>query len=192
MLKRVLIFSFLMIFVIGATAFAAPDRVNHVDVGLNGAWTSNDHNMDDSGLVGATVSYGVTPYVALGIESSWQEASGAFGAEDIGAATILGDIILRAPQVHESLVPYGVLGLGYLGAYVTDESGDAATDNGDDVDDGGFAWKLGGGADWFINPNWIANVEISYTDSDPDLPGSSQGSNGVSYWAFGGGLKYAF
>jgi opacity protein-like surface antigen len=172
----------------------APDRVGRVDWGLGVAASSNDANMDDGAFYSTALSYGVHPNVALGVEAGWQEEDGAYNEESIGMALILGDIIARVPTVHDNLVPYGVLGLGYGHVYVTDEEGAAAgvpTLNADDIDDGGFAWKLGGGIDWFLDANWILNLEFAYWDTSADLYGSSIG-NDPDFWTVGAGVKFAF
>ena len=161
----------------------APDRVGRWDLGVGISAAMND-GADDSSFISATISYGVTPYIGIGIEGGWQEADGASGNETIGYVPILADIILRIPTVHEAIVPYGVLGLGGAGVY-------AERDNADDTDDTGFAWKLGGGIDWFINNNWIFNFEFAYWDIDVDLPATSLGSD-TNFWTIGVAIKYLF
>ena len=109
---------------------------------------------------------------------------GQLADDDLGVVPVLADIIIRIPTVHEAMVPYGVLGLGGAGVYVE-------RDNQDDVDDTAFAWKLGGGFDWFINTNWIFNFEFAYWDADVDLPGT-EADNGYDWWTVGVSLKYVF
>ena len=171
-------------------AVLAPDRVGHVDWGIGIAGAFND-TADDTYFVSTSIAYGVTPYIALGVEAGWQESDGAASDETVGWVPILADIIVRVPTIHESLVPYGILGLGVGGVYVTDDNGSGPTNNGDDSDDTGFAWKLGAGVDYFINPNWIFNFEFAYWDIDVDLPRTSVG-DAVSFWTVGVALKYLF
>lgn len=171
-----------------ATTAIAPDRVGRWDMGLFAAWAGNS-DADDTGFFGANVAYGVTPWIALGLEAGWQEAEVEDGlGQDLGLVPIMADIIIRVPSVHETLVPYGVLGLGVIGAYVNNENN--ATANGDDVDDVSFGWKLGLGADWFINDHWIMNFEWAYYMSDPDLPRTAVSD--VDFWTLGAGLKYIY
>lgn len=167
---------------------SAPDRVGRFDwgVGVSGAF---NENVDDAVFLSTAIAYGVTPYIAIGVEAGWQEADGA-DDETVGFVPILADIIVRIPNIHESIVPYGVLGLGGAGVYVTDDDGEGSS-NGDDSDDTGFAWKLGAGFDWFIDSNWIFNFEFAYWSIDVDLPLTSVGSD-ASYWTLGVGLKYLF
>jgi hypothetical protein len=167
----------------------APDRVGHWDLGVGIAASMND-GADDSSFISAATSYGVTPYLAIGVEGGWQEADGDAADETIGYVPILADFIVRIPTVHEAIVPYGILGLGVAGVYVEDSDGSGRS-NGYDSDDTGFAWKLGAGFDWFLNTNWIFNFEFAYWSADVDLPATSFGSD-ASFWTIGVGLKYMF
>ncbi len=160
----------------------APDRVGKWDLGLGIAAGMNDE-VDDGAFVYGQISYGVTPYIGLGIEAGWQEADGSAG-ETFGVVPVMADIILRIPTVHEALVPYGILGLGGAGVY-------AELDNQDDVDDTAFAWKLGAGADYFINPNWIFNFEFAYWSAGVTLPNTAI-TDDFDWWTVGVSLKYVF
>jgi opacity protein-like surface antigen len=169
---------------------AAPDRVGHIDWGISAAGAFNDGGTDDTAFYSTAISYGLTPYFAIGVEGGYQEADAAED-ESVGTGGALADLILRIPNVHPDLVPYGVLGLGWLGSFVEDEDGVAPNNNGDDVDDSGFGWKIGGGFDWFFNPNWALNFEVAYYDaSDVDLAPSSVTDS--SWVTVGGGLKFVF
>ena len=161
----------------------APDRVGHWDLGLGVAAGMND-SADDAAFVYGQVSYGVTPFIGLGVEAGWEEADLGNGNDTVGAVPILADIILRIPTIHESLVPYGILGLGGAGVYVE-------RDNRSDLDDTGFAWKLGAGADWFINDHWIFNFEFAYWNADVSLPTTVIGED-FDWWTIGVALKYVF
>lgn len=161
----------------------APDRVGHWDLGVGVAASMNDDGVDDSYFISVNTAYGVTPYLAIGVEGGWQEADGD-AAETIGYVPILADFILRVPTVHEAIVPYGILGLGGAGVYVE-------KDNADDSDDTGFAWKLGAGFDWILNTNWAFNLEFAYWSVDVDLPATSFGSD-ANFWTIGVGIKYLF
>jgi opacity protein-like surface antigen len=183
-----------LVLLAGSYAFAAeaPDRVGHWDLGVLGAGTSNDGNVDDSGWAQANLSYGVTPWIALGVEGGWQETDTNNMTEELGIVGVMGDIIVRHPYLHDQLVPYGVLGLGVIGAYLSNEPPTNSSQQGDDVDDTAFGWKLGGGLDWFLNDNWVVNFEVAYWDGDVDLPGTSVADDDISFWTFGGGLKFVF
>ena len=161
----------------------APDRQGRWDLGIGVAAGMND-SADDAAFVYGQISYGVTPYIGLGIEAGWEEADSSINSDSIGVVPVLGDIILRIPNLHEALVPYGILGLGAAGVY-------ASRDNLDDVDDTGFTWKLGAGADWFMNSNWILNFEFAYWNADVKLAGTSA-NDGFDWWTVGMALKYVF
>ena len=194
MKKRVFFLALLLVCAMPVVAFAAaPDRVGHLDIGVSGGGAFNDGNVDDSGYVQTALSWGVFPWLGIGVEGAWQEADGA-SDETVGRADVLADFIFRAPTPNvlgEDIVPYGIVGLGAQGQWVEDSDGVAPNNNGDDVDDTVFAWKLGLGADWFFNPNWALNVELSWIFADPDLPGSSVDGDGDSF-NIGGGIKYVF
>lgn len=162
----------------------APDRQGKWELGMGVAAGFND-KADDSVFVGGEISYGVTPYIGLGVEAGWMEADGDTSAEDtVGVVPVMADIYLRIPTVHESLVPYGVLGLGGVGVYVE-------RDNLDDVDDTAFGWKLGAGLDYFVDPNWIINLEFAWWSASIELPTTSIGDD-YDWWTIGVSLKYVF
>ena len=167
----------------GESGVLAPDRVGHWDLGIGVAAGMNDA-ADDSVFIYGQASYGVTPYIGLGIEAGWEEADGERNNETVGVVPIMADIIIRVPTVHEALVPYGILGLGGADVYVD-------RDNLDDDSDTGFAWKLGAGFDYFINTNWIFNFEFTYWSTDVDIANTSV-DDGFDWWTIGVALKYVF
>ena len=174
-----------------ASVLAAPDRAGRWDIGLVTGGAFNDKSaIDDTGYLGANVSYGVTPEIAVGVEGGWQEAgTNADNEESIGVGNIMGDVIYRVPTVQGAFVPYAVLGLGLAGTYVTNEDGTGPKEGADDYDTS-FAWKLGGGVDWFFQTDWALNLELAYTDTRPSLPRASVRSS--SYWTLTGGIKRIF
>ncbi len=191
MLKRGLMIFSAFIFAASSLAYAghskgttmAPDRVGRYDWGVGIAGLTADE-ADTAAFISTAVSYGVTPYVGVGVEGGWAESDGSDSNDTIGVVPILVDLIIRIPTVHETIVPYGILGLGGAGVYVQ-------RDNRDDVDDTSFAWKLGAGADWFINSNWLFNFEFAYWGVSADLPGTSI-TDDYDFWTVGVGLKYLF
>ena len=168
---------------------AAPDRVGRWDLGMfmGGAFNAD---ADTTGFFGGQVAYGVTPWIALGLEAGWQEGQVSADADqDLGMVPILADFIVRFPNVNQTLVPYGVLGLGVIETYVTDNNG-SGSNNGKDSHDTAFGWKLGAGADWFLNENWIMNFELAYYDASAKLSNSAAGS--YNFWGLTVGLKYLY
>jgi opacity protein-like surface antigen len=190
MLKRLMLTLTAILVAAGSVWAAAPDRVNRLEIGVSGGGAFNESGLDDAGYAQANVAYGVHRNIAIGVEGGWQEGdTDALNEESIGIGLVLADIIVRCPDVHDALVPYFVVGLGGAGAYATNENGTGAL-QGDDSDDTAFAWKLGGGLDWFINPNWVINFEVGWVDLDVELQtASTQPSEMLTVT---GGLKFVF
>ncbi|MCG3176554.1 MAG: hypothetical protein MOGMAGMI_01512 [Candidatus Omnitrophica bacterium] len=184
-MKKISVLAMVMMFGISGSALAtAPDRVGKVDLGGYVAGAFNDNSIDDAAYVGLNMSYGVTPWIALGVEGGWQQGEHESEPGEVGIANIMGDVILRWHIEGQEFVPYGVLGLGAASGY-------ASIEDRDDRDDSAFAWKLGGGVDWFVNSNWALNFEASWTDPG-DLPSGSTANDDLDYVAVGGGIKYLF
>lgn len=177
-----------------AGADAAQDRAGKIDIGGSAAGAFNDTDADDDLWVGANASYGINSWLAIGVEGGWQDASMGNVDSHLGVATIMGDIILRSPVYWDNTVFYAIGGLGVLAAWVEDEFGFHPRDNGDDVDDAGFAGKLGLGVDWFLSDNWILNFEAAYVaSSDIELTGTElAGEDNIAFGTVGGGIKYVF
>lgn len=170
-------------------AGAAPDRFGKFDLGVNVSGAFNENTAEDDGWVGLSLSYGVLNWLAIGVEGGWQDANTSSPGEELGVATLMGDVILRLPIEDWPFVPYGVVGLGMMAAYITDEEGVAPTDNGDDVDDKTFAMKYGIGFDFWFQDVWYLNFEAAFYDGGPDLPNSSIAGDDVEFWTVGGGAK---
>lgn len=192
-MRKLALLSFIALFC-SVSAWAAPDRVNRVDWGVHGGGAFND-NVDDTGYVATNLSYGVNPWIGVGVEGGWQESDGT-DVEEVGNAWILGDILVRWPdhpwKSIENLCPYMVVGLGGGWTYVVNEPS-TATQDGDDDDDSGFMWKIGTGFDWFLDSNWVVNFEVAWYDGDDmALPGSSVDADDQSFFTVGAGIKYVF
>lgn len=168
-------------------AFAAPDRVGRVDLGFNVSAALNDGDVDDTAYFGLNASYGIMPWLALGVSGGWQEGDldNTQFPGDVGIANVMADIILRHQTPDSPYVPYAVLGLGGVGAYLDQE-------NQNDDDDTTFGIKLGLGVDYFINDNWALNLEGAYVIADNDLRNDRNVVDGTDYATFGGGAKYVF
>lgn len=164
-----------------AVSTKAPNREGRWDIGIMGAGAFNK-DFDDGAYVQTQVSYGVTPWIGVGLEVGYQKNDGSWDGETVELLPVLIDCIVRVPTLHESIVPYGVFGLGIMGAWVTN-------DNTNDVDSTGLVWKLGLGADWFFHPNWIAYVEAAYFNGDHKFYDRSSVED-VDFGTFGGGIKY--
>lgn len=185
---------FLALLLMGGAAHAEPlagefDRTGRLDLGIEGGGAFVDaESIDDNGWIQANASWGVNDWLAIGVSSGWTETDNDFGGQT-GIAEVMGDIIVRW-QHHpwnQNLVPYGVLGLGSMWSY-------AEVDGQDDADDSTFAWKLGGGLDWWINNNWILNFEVAYHDATDDLPVNHLRTqdDSIGFTTVTGGLKFVF
>lgn len=161
------------------------DRTNRNDFGVQLAGGFSNEEIDDAFYVGASYSHGMNPWWALGIEAGWQESDfDTNNDNDLSMVTVFGDIIGRINPENSPVVPYGVLGLGVLHAY-TDT-------NSNDDDETAFAAKFGLGVDWFLDRNWILNVEGAYIATGADIRNGTANTENLDHWRFGGGLKYAF
>jgi opacity protein-like surface antigen len=190
MFKRIALFSLVMVLACASAFAAAPDRINKVDWGIEGGGAFPGDNLDSAGYIQTNMSYGLTEWVAIGVEGGWWEANtDAANNESIGVGQILADVILRIPTLHDQLVPYGILGLGYAGTYMQNEPS-TPQQEGADNDDSSFALKIGGGLDWFVDANWILNFELAWNSNSPSLPqASTQDSDAMTVT---GGVKYLF
>ena len=187
---------FLSLIVVATAAYATPDRVGKIDIGFNVSGAiPRDGDVDGAAYLGGSLAYGVTDWLALGVESGWV----GFGESDSGinidenAIPVFGDIILRVPT-QSAAKPYGLVGLGVIFWDVSSNISNVTVDV-----DTAFAAKFGGGVDWFVNDNWALNFEASYVVSSTDATarntttGASISTSGdTDYWTVGGGLKYLF
>lgn len=190
-------FAALLLTIMTTAAYAAPDRVGKTDIGFNVSGAiPRDSGVDGAVYLGGSLAYGVTDWLALGIESGWTRFSASDSGVTVDQDTIplFGDIILRVPTGESQLKPYGIIGLGVL--FI-----DASTNvsNVSIQADTSFAAKFGAGLDWFVNDHWAINFETSYVVSDVNgtvtnnSTGASLSANGDSdYWMIGGGVKYLF
>ena len=208
-MKKVLGILFLVLLV-PAVAFAAPSRVGRTDIGLDisGA-ISTDSDLNTTVAVSGNSSYGVNEWLAIGVSFGWQN----FGEDDVttGGVTIPGpditayplfaDFIFRMPATADKACqPYAVLGLGAIFWDVQDVTASNGVNIESDIDTS-LGVKIGGGADYFLNDNWILNVNANYVFSDADISATAS-AGGVSvsavetldldYWTVGAGIKYLF
>lgn len=196
----------------GQIAYAAPDRVGKIDVGINVSGAiPTDAEADGGVAVGGDMAYGVNKWFAVGFSAGWQgtklksvtDGVVTIAGTDVNGVPIFGELILRLPIENQQFVPYGLVGLGTVIWSVDDTT---ATDGIHTAKVGvkannAFAVKLGGGFDWFLNNNWILNFDAAYVFDRADVTGTVT-SGGLSasatehqkldYWTIGGGVKYLF
>ena len=126
------------------------------------------------------------------------DASGnKISAGKVQAVPSFADIIFRSSSLHESLVPYGVLGLGGIITHrVTIQDLSGGTLHVKSTND--FAVKLGLGLDWFYRSDWVFNLEFNYvyTGASVDVINNSTGlaltNENIDYWFIGLGTKHLF
>ena len=208
MLRRFTLVTLLLL--LTSTVSFAQDRTGKVDIGVNLSAVDPDNGDYDTGFyAGGTLAYGLSEWLALGIEAGHAEIEPDFGSTssitggDISAIPLLADIILRL-RTNESLDLYGVVGLGVLFVDSDDISGTVSgVPFNIDVDaDNAFAVKVGGGADWFLNEHWILNFEVSYVFAETDIDTTTNVAGlslpiqlndvELDYLQIGGGIKYVF
>ena len=209
---RKLVMMVMVLMLVSAVSYAAPDRTGTVDVGINVSGAiATDSDINSTVYVGGNIAYGVNQWLAVGFEGGWQTHSSndatdsgitLFGP-DFTAIPLFGDIIVRVPIENQQITLYGIVGLGTVIWDVDDASFNVAGVGGTVKTkvDSTFATKAGGGFDWFINKNWIVNFEAAYVFNRPDVT-STASIGGVSvsavdntkldYWTVGGGVKYLF
>jgi outer membrane protein W len=206
-MQRSVVLAALLVFLMPAVAFAAPDREGKWDMGFNlsGAMPDDDE-LEGAVYAGGQVSYGITPWIALGGEIGGtsfdqDDDSQSLGFTDLGELTavpVMVNTIFRANLENQAFVPYGVVGLGVI-FWNFDESDQLDAAAVEANVDASFGAKLGGGVDWFVNDNWIANFEGSYYFNDADVKLELNGVRvgavddvDTSFWLIGGGAKYVF
>lgn len=187
-----------------SAAFAEVERVGEVEVGLNvSAALSPENETSDSVYVGGNLAYGVTEWVALGISGGWKESNlevdvnqQKLDSGDLRALPLFGEVIIRIPAAPQtSFHPYLVGGIGGVFWHLDESSQLKSQGLSSDVENG-FAFKLGGGLDWFVNDRWLVFFEAAYIVSDADVrvrnaAGADVGeSNDIDFWTVGGGIKY--
>ena len=196
----------LSVSLLSLSAYAAPDRAQKWDTGLiigGLSPVSADGSLEP--YWGGNFSYGINSWSALGMSVGAadfklkvvDDSGNKISAGKMQSFPIFVDIIFRASSLHESLVPYAVLGLGGIVTHKLtsrDLSGGALHIKSSDD----FAAKLGLGVDWFYKSDWIFNLEFNYvyTGAGVDVIRNSDGlaltNENIDYWFLGVGAKHLF
>lgn len=197
-----------MIFLWPASATAAPDRSGEWDAGIKiGGVLPSSTEGSNVAFIGGDIAYGINEWSAIGFSTGWTDAKlRVQNGRDVevnggkyGMLPLFADLILRAPTpVHyDYLSPYGVLGLGTIVTHRLTTQ-DLANYNLTSSIDSGLAFKLGLGLDWFMNSNWIFNMELSYIFSGVTVNIINPSNNAtidskdLDYLYLGVGLKYLY
>src|SRR3989338_284429 len=105
-MKRAVMLYILAFLMMPITVYAAPDRTGKLDAGVNVSGAiQTDSDLDSTIYVGGTLAYGVSPWLALGVESGWMESGAELDlgnglkveAGDLTGIPLFGDIIVRVP-----------------------------------------------------------------------------------------------
>ena len=189
-------------------AHAAPDRSGQWDMGIKiGGVLPADTQGSNVTFLGGEAAYGINEWAAVGFSTGWTTAKlrvqnskdTEINGGKYSMLPLFADLILRTPTpIHyDYLSPYGVLGLGTVVTHRLTTQDLANFGLGSKVD-ASLAFKLGLGLDWFLNSNWIFNMELSYIFSGVtvDILSNSNDakvdSKNLDYLYIGIGAKYLF
>ena len=186
------------------------DRTGKFEVGVDIAGTVlMDHMIGSAPFVGGKFAYGINKWLAIGFSAGWHNhgsddinAEGVtFFGPDLTGIPLFGELILRLPPINDRAEFYGVAGFGTV-LWDMDNTTDTIGTKYVMKISNPFALKLGGGMDFFLNKNWIFNIESSYIFDRPDLKviahnGTTSFAENINhvkldYWTAGGTLKYLF
>ena len=181
--------------------FAAPEEMTgKTDLTVDGfADIYKDSSQDAALNLMYRLAYNVNDNFAVGVESGYyfdsKSSIGGINLGDLNGIPLFGDLIVRFPN-QSSVEPYGVLALGAI-FWNFDESSLVKSAGVTASVDTGFAAKLAGGVDWFMNDHWAVNVEGGYIFSNATATVSGGGASisdksDMDHWVVGGGLKYVF
>ena len=206
MKKIIILFTGFLFF--SLNTYAAPDRTGQWDMGIKigGALPASTQGSNVTYL-GGDFAYGINNWAAVGASTGWTDAKlrtvNGRGVEinggKYGMLPLFLDIIYRAPTPahYDYLSPYGVLGIGTVVTHKLSTQDLANYNLGSKVNSG-LAFKLGLGLDWFLNTNWIFNMELNYVFSGVTVDIVNTGTNAtidskdLDYLYIGVGSKYLF
>ena len=203
-MMRTIVVVLAVFFISSTSAFAMSDRVGKMDAGFQiGGLLATDDNVDAGAYYGATFSYGIYPWFAIGVEGGCEDSKTNFSAGSttyeagLSRIPLFFDLIFRYGKPENDFVPYSVLGLGGVFTSVHG-AGTLNTDNKKLEADSSFAAKFGLGLDWKVSDHWMLNVEGSYVWAAEDAEIKDRtsfalvDSANLDYWTITGGAKYLF
>lgn len=194
-----------VLFVFLAAVSTSHAYMEHADitkrwgVGFNLSGSVPSSNSADPGMSPVVnFNYGIIDHIALQVELGYTEMNyEALGIDfgDVQGVPLVFSVQWRYPFLFSSTpaTAYAVTGFGTI-FWEFDNTGDsrAAVTEVEDA----FVFKLGGGVDFFVTDNWVANVEGSYYFSDTTVSlvdaGGSKVEAETDFWRIGGGAKYFF
>lgn len=126
------------------------------------------------------VGYRVLPWLAAEGEFEWLSEADV-NVSGFGSLATLESWILtanaKAYPITGRFQPFGLLGIGYMNAELSAL--------GFSQDEGGFAARFGGGVDYYITPNIVGSLDVSYV-----LPTGN--IEDIDFVSIGWGFAYRF
>lgn len=178
------------------------DERGYINLSIYGAGVfPNDDDVDEELYLGGRITYDILDYVEIGVEAGWVEYKvddgAGIDAGDITGVPILGVIILKYPieATDDRLVPFAVVGAGVV-LWSFDESSLLDVNGISVTGDESFAFKVGGGFDYYLTDNMAVFFEGSYMWSEYDVSISAGGAVvgttlDTDAMFIGGGLKFS-
>jgi opacity protein-like surface antigen len=202
-IKQVLVVGMLLIGMLGPSAWAADNDKNWTFGFRVGPAFYTQDVLDESlfGEVSSSVGpalnfqalYGISKNIAIGLAIEWQQHSISIDspAVDLGSintVSLLPTIEIR-PGRYGKFMPYGTLAFG---VNVNSFSEDDALSGVDVEMDDTFAFRIGGGADYFVTPHLALNAELAWKMNDGDftVPGGGSGEFNASSMLVLFGIRY--
>jgi Outer membrane protein beta-barrel domain len=188
---------------LNASAFEPVELDEKWNLGVNAqAVIPKDDAFDNGFNVQGLLSYDVMDFIAIGLDVGWTTYDINDGGIDFGSVNsilILGDIILKYPmEVGDDfvLVPFLINGFGGVITNV-DESSTVTSVGGSFEVENSFAYKLGGGFDFYFNEMIAVTFETSYLFNNADWTAkvnsaSADADINCNAYYVGGGLKVKF
>ena len=189
MKKFVGVLSFALVLALSQVVHAQDLDAGYLNISLfGGGWFSESSDVDSDWNIGARLTYDFTPYLEAGIETGWTsydvDNRGAAGGQlgEIEFIPLYFILIGKYPLefTDYTLVPYVLGGVGIV-FWDSDASQPGVTD--DEGED--YAFKLGGGADYYVTDNTAVFIEGGFQSWSTDL----EIGNGVDSFYVSGGIK---
>ena len=191
---------------LSTACYAAEDITGRIDTDiLVGGSFPTSSDADNAILVQGRVNYAMSPQWSTGVSLGWTDPR-VRGKNTVGTKIEAGDetlvplmaeVIYHVPTGDYPVHPYLNLALGCM--MVNHGGNNDLTANRIEVQDhDGYAFKVAGGVDWFINENWAYTFEIGYMLTGAHVRLINSANNletdnlDLDYWYVALGLRYRF